>query len=173
MEESIYFTDNFFSAGKTEIFNGDQENIGSLDLKSAFSSSVDILNTEGNVVMKASFPFLSRSWVVKDQDDQEVGKLKQRFAFFSKKFVYHSYLHGDFKIRSEALSRDYDILNTNEELVATFKRVNGFFRSPAFELSNNSSGLSNEELIAVVMGVNMIIKRNNSAGASGGAVGGS
>lgn len=56
-------------------------------------------------------------------------------------------------------------------LIAAFKKVSGSFQSPAFELSSHSSKLSKEELIAVVMGVNMIIKRNNSAGANGGAGG--
>ncbi|MFZ3579467.1 hypothetical protein [Virgibacillus sp. DJP39] len=167
MTQSIYFTDNFFSEGITEIFNGDQKKVGSLNLKSAFSSSVDILDAEDNVVVKGSFPFLSRSWIVKDQSEQEIGKLKQRMSFFSKKFVYRSQHHGEFEIKSEAFSKEYDILDQDENLVAAFKKVSGFFQSPAFELSNHSSKLSMEELTAVVMGVNMIIKSNNSAGAGG------
>lgn len=110
MGESIYFTDNFFSAGATEIFNGDQEKIGSLDLKSAFASSVDILDGEVDIVVKGCSPFLSRGWIVKDQNEQGIGKLKQRLAFFSKKFVYHSYHHGEYEIKSEAFSKEYDIL---------------------------------------------------------------
>ncbi|WP_404452076.1 hypothetical protein LG329_17255 [Virgibacillus necropolis] len=170
MGESIYFTDNFFSAGKTEIYNGNQEEIGSLDLKSAFSSGVDILDREGNIVVKGSFRFLSSKWNVKDQNEQEIGKLKKRLSLFSKKYVYHSYHHGDYEINSEAFSKEYNILDQDGNTVATFKKVSGFFRSPAFELNNHSSKLSTEELVAVVMGVNMIIKRNNNnaAGASGG-----
>ncbi|MBP1947083.1 hypothetical protein [Virgibacillus litoralis] len=171
MGESIYFTDNFFSKGTTEIFNSEQEVVGSLDLKSAFSSSVAILDVEGNIVVTGSSPFFSRGWIVKNQSEQELGKLKQRFALFSKKFVYHSYDHGEYEIKSEAFSKEYDILDQDENLVAAFKKVSGFFQSPAYELSSNSSLLAKEELIAVVMGVNMIIKRNNSAGAGGGAGG--
>ncbi|QTN00655.1 hypothetical protein ERJ70_15975 [Sediminibacillus dalangtanensis] len=78
-----------------------------------------------------------------------------------------------YEIRSEAFSKDYDILDDeNENLTATFKKVSGFFQSPAYELRNHSSELSNEEFIAVVTGANMITKRNNSAGASGGAAAG-
>lgn len=120
MGESIYFTDNFFSKGTTEIFNGDQEVVGSLDLKSAFSSSVAILDAEGNVVVTGSSPFFSRGWIVKDQSEQELGKLKQRLAFFSKKFVYHSYHHGEYEIKSEAFSKEYDILDQDENLSGCF-----------------------------------------------------
>ncbi|WP_174612940.1 hypothetical protein [Virgibacillus ihumii] len=169
MGESIYFTDNFFSAGTTEIFNGDQEKIGSIDLKSAFSSSVDILDVQGNIVAKGSFRFLSRGWNVIDYCEQEIGKLKQRFAFFAKKFVYHSYHHGEYEIKSEAFSKEFDIFDQNGNPVAAFRKVSGFFQSPAYELNSQSTKLSKEELIAVVMGVNMIMKRNNSTGTAGGA----
>ncbi|MFD1039322.1 hypothetical protein ACFQ3N_13095 [Virgibacillus byunsanensis] len=74
MGESIYFTDNFFSKGTTDIFNSEREKVGSLDLKSAFSSRVDILDVVGKVVMKGSSPFLSRKWIVKDHHEQEIGK---------------------------------------------------------------------------------------------------
>ncbi len=36
MGESTYFTDNFFSKGITEIFNSEQDIVGSLDLKALF-----------------------------------------------------------------------------------------------------------------------------------------
>ncbi|ASK64070.1 hypothetical protein CFK37_18865 [Virgibacillus phasianinus] len=168
MGESIYFTDNFFSAGNTDMYNGKQERVGSLDLKSAFSSGVDILDVEGNIVVKGSFPFLSNGWIVKDQEDREIGKLKQRMAFFSKKFIYRTYPHGEYEIKSDAFSKEYDILDQGGNLIATFKKISGVFQSPAYELVSHSPLLAKEELIAVVMGVNMIIKRNNSAAASGG-----
>ncbi|MCT2534685.1 hypothetical protein NC661_04910 [Aquibacillus koreensis] len=172
MSGSIFFKDNFFSAGITEIYNENQEQIGSLNLKSAFSSSVEILDRDGNVMIKGNFPFFSRGWSVKDKHDQEIGKLKQRLSFLSKKFVYQSYRSGDYIIRSEAFSKDYDILDQNESLVAEFRKISNFFQSSAYNLKNHSSNLSNEELIAVVMGVNMIQKQN-SAAASNGAAGGS
>jgi hypothetical protein len=49
--------------------------------------------------------------------------------------------------------------------VAKFEKISGFFSSPAFQLTNHSDQLSTEELIAVVMGVNAIQRRNSSNGA--------
>ncbi|WP_156416100.1 hypothetical protein [Gracilibacillus massiliensis] len=46
MENEVFIAYNFFSAGKTEIMNADQQVIGHLDLKSAFSSSVAIYNEQ-------------------------------------------------------------------------------------------------------------------------------
>jgi hypothetical protein len=51
--------------------------------------------------------------------------------------------------------------------VATFKKVNGFFQASAYELKHNSNHLLTEELIAVVMGVNAIEKRNSSSAGAG------
>ncbi|WP_227001790.1 hypothetical protein [Virgibacillus necropolis] len=74
-----------------------------------------------------SFPFLSTGWIVKNQDEQELGKLKQRMAIFSKKFVYHSYYHGNYELKSEAFSKEYDILDQDGNMVATFKKLVVYF----------------------------------------------
>jgi hypothetical protein len=60
-------------------------------------------------------------------------------------------------------------LKSGRQEVASFKKVNGFFQSAAFELTNLSDSLLTEELIAVVMGVNEIEKRRRNASANGGA----
>lgn len=167
MTSSIYFHDNFFSKGITDIFNSEKEKIGSLDLKSAFSSSVDVLDADGKVVVRGKFPFFSGKWLVMDARERELGLLKQRFSLFKKRYEYATDRRGVFQIESEAFSREYVIMDARERVVAEFKKVNGFFQSPAFELVNQSDELGNEELIAVVMGVNMIMKRNAAAANSG------
>ncbi len=53
----VYFQDNFFSSGKTEIVDQNQQSLGELDLKSAFSSSVDVYDAAGTRV--ASFARVS------------------------------------------------------------------------------------------------------------------
>ncbi len=40
----LYFRDNFFNAGRTDIVNARREPAGKLDLKSAFGSSLDVLD---------------------------------------------------------------------------------------------------------------------------------
>jgi uncharacterized protein YxjI len=166
----IYFTDNFFSAGITDIFNEQKDIIGALDLKSAFSSSVDVIDQSGKVVVKGRFPLFSRKWIVSDNAEHELGALKQRFSFFTKKYEYDTKQRGVYHIQSEALSREYCILNSQEEIIATFKRTNGIFASPTYCLTNHFEQISNEELIAVVMGVNMIRKRNNASAINNGSL---
>ncbi|WP_036842115.1 hypothetical protein [Pontibacillus marinus] len=164
---TIYFTDNFFSAGKTEIYNDQKEQIGTLDLKGAFSSDVMILNNNEEVLLSGGFRFFSRKWFIQDQQEQEIGELAQRFAFFSKKYEYEAYDRGLYRIESESFSRDYEIYDEQESLVGEFHRTDGFFESPAFCLTNHTEVLTDDELIAVVMGVNMIEKRNSSNAANG------
>ena len=163
----IYFRDNFFSAGVTKIFNENKEELGSLDLKSAFKSSVDILDVEGNIIVKGRFKFFSNRWQITSDSNQLLGTLRQRFTFMKKRFEYDAHDRGLYRIESEAFSREYRVLNDQEEVIADFNRLNGFFEAPAFRLTNSSDKLSNKELVAIVMGVNMIQKRNQAAASSG------
>ncbi|MEH7009635.1 LURP-one-related family protein [Neobacillus niacini] len=167
----LYFKDNFFSSGKTEIFNSSKEVVGRLDLKSAFSSGVDVLDENGSLVVSGKFTFFSNKWRIYDANEQEIGVLKDKISLFSKKYEYEAYGRGVFHIKSEAFSREYDILDDQSNLIAKFEKVSGFFASPAFQLSNFNEIVPNEELIAVVMGVNAIQKRRQSA--AGNSSGGS
>lgn len=165
---TLYFKDNFFSAGRTEIFNSSKERVGELDLKSAFSSSVDVLDPDGNPVVSGKFVFLSNKWRIIDKSDQEIGLLIQKLTFLSKKYKYDAYGRGTYLIESKPFSDTYDIFDEQENLIARFENVSVIFESSAYQLSNYSEKISSEELIAVVMGINAIGKRRSSnASASG------
>jgi uncharacterized protein YxjI len=169
MEKCVYFNDNFFSSGKTDIYNETQVKLGALDLKSAFGSSLNVENEKGEILVEGSFPFFSGRWSIKQPDGTELGEVKASFAFFSKRYHYLTN-NAAYEIESPAFSKEYTILDENKSEVATFKKVNGFFASAAYELKNHSNTLLTEELIAVVMGVNAIEKRRNSNAGGGAAV---
>ena len=162
-DETLYFKDNFFSAGKTDIFNSKKEKVGELDLKSSFSSSVDVLDHNGNLVISGKIAPFRNKWRIFDHSDQEIGVLKQKFTLFSKKYEYDSLNRGIYQIDSELFSYLYDISDEQSNPIGRFEKVSGIFSSPSYQLNNSTNKLSNEELIAVVMGVNAIQKRNNSA----------
>lgn len=168
MGNVLFFSDNFFSSGRTEIFNEEKEVVGELDLKSAFSASLDVLNRNGEVEASGKFPFFGNRWIVSD-GDTEIGELKQKLSFFTKKFQYQAYGKGTYYVESEAFSKEYSVLDNNGSVICSFEKVNGFFSSPAYKLQNTSTKLSNEELVAVVMGVNAIQKRNRSAASNNAA----
>ncbi|PYZ98963.1 hypothetical protein CR205_10455 [Alteribacter lacisalsi] len=155
----MIFSDNFFSAGQTPIFNEEKEQIGSLDLKSAFNSNVDIINQDGDLLMKGSFPVFSNQWKVTDFRGEELGSLKQNITLFSKKFEYRTGSRGTYRIEGEGFSHDYKILGEDGDLHGDFHKTSGFFEAASFELLNQSDVLGDEELIAIVMGVNMLNKR--------------
>ncbi|MFD1739240.1 hypothetical protein ACFSCX_22425 [Bacillus salitolerans] len=166
--EVLYVSDNFFSAGRTDIYNSDKVKIGELDLKSAFTSSLDVYDLDGNALLSGRFPFFSNKWMVTDQAGREIGELKAKFAFFSEKYEYYANAGESYRIESEAFSKLYQILDRNEKEVARFEKVSGFFSSPVFQLTNSTGHINSFELIAVVMGVNEIKKRRQSAANSGG-----
>ncbi|MBM7581104.1 LURP-one-related/scramblase family protein [Jeotgalibacillus terrae] len=165
MENRMYFSDQFFSAGKTDIFNGNKEKIGAIDHKSAFTSGINIEDIYGETVIEAGFSFFSNKWSIK-RAEEELGFVKYAISFFTKKYRY--FKNGqEFEIESPAFSKEYTVFNSAKEEVATFRKVSGFFQSSAYELTNHTDVFEADELIAVIMGVNAIEKRNQ--GASGGA----
>ncbi|WP_051314642.1 hypothetical protein [Alteribacter aurantiacus] len=157
---TMHVSDNFFSAGETTIYNEDKKEIGSLDLQSAFNSNVNILNIDGEVLVKARFPAFSNKWTIVDYADRELGVLKQNFTFFSKKFEYLTSERGSYTVVGEAFSTEFEIkADGSDAIVGHFKRESGFFSSPSYEVKNLSDNLSDEEMLALVMGVNMLLKR--------------
>ncbi|WP_141604025.1 hypothetical protein [Terrilactibacillus laevilacticus] len=168
LQDTLYFSDNFFSAGRTDIFNESKETVGILDLKSAFSSGVNVLNPEGEILTSGKFPFMGIKWRIYDDLGEEIGALKGRFAFFSKKYEYDAYGRGIFQVEAEAFSKQYVILK-EQSVVAEFNKISGFFSSPAYQLKNLTDDLLSEELVAVVMGINAIEKRRRNNAANSGA----
>ena len=162
MAAVLHFKDNFFSAGRTDIYNDRREPVGQLDLKSSFQSGVDVIGLDGRILYSGKFPLLSNQWTVTDGEGREVGKVKAKFSLLSKRFEYRANKRGTYRIESEAFSRRYDMY-LDEALAASFRKVNSFLSSAAFELQTKSPEVPAEEWIAVIMGVNAITKRRQNA----------
>ncbi|AIQ14604.1 hypothetical protein [Paenibacillus durus] len=162
----LYFRDNFFNAGVTEILNEQEESIGQIDLKSAFGSAIDVYGHNGQLLYKGSFPLFSGKWEVTDASGGQVGVLRSRFALFTKKFTYETEGRGSYEVTSPAFSREYEV-SDESKIVAYFKQVNGWFASGAYVLNNQSDHLDTYELVAVIMGMHEIQKRHRDAANSG------
>lgn len=162
----IYFKDNFFSSGTTDIMNENGEIVGNVDLKSAFGSSLDIYDETGEKVCGGKFRFFSNKWEVSDANEYELGVLRIRMSFFTKRFEYDAGERGIYEITSPSFSKEYEVQDQGGRTVARFSQTSGWLQSGAFYLENDSHLISNWEWIAVVMGVHAIRKRANNNGAS-------
>lgn len=162
----LYFKDNFFSSGITDIMDREGRVIGSLDLKSAFGSSLDVYNAGGEIVCNGSFRFFSNKWNITGGNGEELGLLRMRMSFFTKKFEYDAGARGVYEITSPAFSNEYEITDETGRVIAQFSRISGWLQAGAYQLQNESDVLDDWELVAVVMGIHQIRKRNNSAAAS-------
>lgn len=163
---NLYFSDKFFSAGITEIMNEAGEGVGRIDLRSAFGSSLDIYGSQNELLYTGKFRMMMNRWRVLDANEQEVGLLRPRFTLLSKKFEYDAGDRGVYMIESPNFSKEYSITENGTE-VANFAKTNGWMRTDAYGLINRSR-LDDYEMIAVVMGVNAIRKRQQSSSSSGG-----
>ena len=160
---NLYFSDHFFTSGKKYIYTMDKHIVGKLDLKSAFTSTIDVLDIKDNILISGKFPLFSNRWVVTNQDGHELGFVRARFGFFAKKYEYTAHDRGTFRIDSEASTHRYEILNENGNQIGQFKKVHSVISSLTYELSQFSKEIEIGEMIAVVMGVNAIKKRSHSA----------
>ena len=163
--QTLYFSNTFFSTGQTDILNEAKEKVGVLDLKSAFTSGVDVLDEKGNVLISGKFPFMRSKWFVTDHSGREIGILKGKFALLVKKYEYAAHNRGVYLIDSEPFSRSYSIYE-HENLVGTFKKINGMFSTTKYQLRTSNNKISNFEWVAVVMGLHAIEQRKKSATAN-------
>lgn len=162
----LYVTDNFFNMGRTEILNAAGEPAGMLDLRSAFGSAVDVYASSGELLYTGKFRLMMRRWQIFDASGRQVGELRPRFTLFTKKFEYDAGERGVYEIESPNFSKAYSVTQDRAE-VASFERTSSWILSGAYRLRNRSR-LEDYELVAVVMGVNAIRKRQRSAANSGG-----
>ncbi|WP_121640974.1 hypothetical protein [Virgibacillus sp. Bac330] len=167
MENKIYIEDNFFSSGKTSIKNSRNERIGDLDLKTAFSTSITVYDIHNRELAAGKFKhFFSSNWLVSSSGEIQ-GTLKANWFSFAKKYTYTTHNRGhQYTITSPVLSKSFTIMDERYQDVATFTRVNSFFSSPAYELTNLTDQLSTEEFIVVVMGINAMEKNRTAATSS-------
>jgi hypothetical protein len=120
---------------------------------------------------RGQFQFgLIAKWLVFGRSEQELGRLRNRMSFISKRFEYEAYGRGVYEITSPAFSREYEVTAKGGQLAAEFQRVNGFFSSGAFRLTNHMPHLLDTyELAAVIMGINAIHKKQRASSSNGGA----
>lgn len=164
---TLYIKDNFFSAGQTAVMDEERQLVGSLDLHSMFSSKVSYQPLQSKNLYTAHFTVFSMKWVI-ELNNQDIGLLRSKLTLFSQKYLYESFGKGTFRIESQAFSKEYSVYNDREELVATFKKINGWFESSAFRLENVTEELTNAELILAIMGVNQIQRKKKARNAGAG-----
>lgn len=143
----------------TEIMDDRQRPAGELDLHSAFGSSLDVYDAEGALACSGQFRLLSNKWEVFGPRGELWGVLRQRFAFPAKRYEYETSAGGCFEITSPAFSNEYEVQHLGGSLAARFDQVNGWFSSGTFCLHNISEQLDSYELVAVIMGMHEIQKR--------------
>ncbi|OAB43193.1 hypothetical protein [Paenibacillus glacialis] len=158
----LYFKDKFFNSGISDIMNHDGEVVGSMDLKSAFGSSLDVFGHQGQIVCTGKFRLLLNRWIISDGRDKQLGELRRRMSFLTKKYEYDAGNRGVYEITSPVFSKEYSIQSSNGETIASFARTSSWLQTGAFRLLNDSKKLDSYELVAVVMGVHEIQKRDNN-----------
>jgi hypothetical protein len=160
---TVYFAGNFFDAGLTDIWDGEERRIGRLDLQDMFSAGVTVFDLHGIELAAGKFRFLSNKWLVTGKNGIEIGELRGRFAFFSTKFEYEHGRLGIFPIVAEPFSKEYAIDAPDGTPAVGLRKTNFFLGPASFEL-HNSSGLPTAEWIAVVMGIHAIERRRRNNG---------
>ncbi|MCR2806567.1 hypothetical protein NQZ67_22040 [Paenibacillus sp. SCIV0701] len=158
----LYFRDRFFSRGVTEIMDETGAAMGQLDLESSLTSSVSVYGPDAILRYAGSFRFFSSKWEVRDAAGTELGVLRYRLSFFSKRYEYDAGYRGVYEIEAEPFSKHYTVRDESGSEVASFEKISGWLEAGAFRLRNYSDRLDSYELVAVIMGVNGIHRQQSS-----------
>ena len=160
---SLYFRENLFNSGGTSIMNETGQSAGWFNLKRAFSISLEVYNANDTKMCEARFRFFSMKWEVSDSQGVLLGTLRPWMSFMNKRFEYDAGERGFYLIESSAFSNEYMIMNRREELIASFAQKSNWMQTGAYCLWNEIRLLGDYELIAVIMGVNKIRRRQNTS----------
>lgn len=158
----LYFRDNFFNAGFGDIMDAQGQNVGTLNLKSAFGSSLEVYNGNGHRVFSGQFRFFSNKWEIIRNEGDVLGVLRMRMSFLSKRLEYDAGGRGLYEITAPAFSQEYTIQDGTGLTIASFAKRSDWLMPGAYCLWNDSGVLDSYELVTVVMGVNAILKRRSS-----------
>ncbi len=159
----IYFKDNFFSMGPTEIMEEEGNVIGHVDLRSMFGASLEVFDQEGSTLFQGKFPLFSRRWSVLGPAEREVGELRPRLAFLSKRYEYVSFGRGIYEISSPAFSDAYEIADEAGGMAAGFRKVSSWLLPSAYRMETYTSSVGEMEWVCVILGMNAIQKAARSA----------
>lgn len=160
----LYFKDNFFNAGLTEIMDAEGNRMGEIDLHGMFGSKLTVYGRDGRLECEGRFRFFR--WHVEDGAGRPLGELRNRMSLMTKRYEYDAGKNGVYEIISPAFSREYTITDKSGAVAAKFNKVSGWLQSGAFHLINRSGHLGDYELVAVVMGVHELRKRDNNSAAT-------
>ncbi|MCM3749779.1 hypothetical protein M3223_20805 [Paenibacillus pasadenensis] len=162
----LYFKDNFFSIGTTDIMDSAGAPIGLVDLKVASNSTLEVFGANKESLYVGKFPFFSSKWTVLDAKEKELGKLYAKMALFNKRYEYDSNGRGLYRLSSFAHTSDYEITNDEGAIIATFKKTSGWLSPSAYRLNCKDSRIDPMEWVAVILGMNQIQKRQSAAAAT-------
>ncbi|WP_338554725.1 hypothetical protein [Paenibacillus sp. KS-LC4] len=160
---SLYFRESFLNSGSTSIMNEAGQSAGLIIPKGAFGTSVEVYDANEMKMCQAKIHFFLMKWEVSDSCGVLLGVLRPRMSFMNRRFEYDAGGRGCYLIESQAFSKEYIIMNRREELIASFAQTSGWMQSGVYCMWNETRLLGDYELIAVIVGVNEIRKRQNSS----------
>ncbi|MBP2000748.1 uncharacterized protein YxjI [Paenibacillus shirakamiensis] len=160
----LYFRDNFFNAGRTEIMNEAGQPAGSVDLRSTFGSALDIYDYTGSIVCSGKLRFMANRWDLTAPSGSPLGTVRERLSFLSKRYEYDAGEgRGVYEITCPLFSKEYSIVSMTGDVVARFIQTSRWLESGAYCLQNGSQLLDEYVLVGVVMGVHTMQKNTQGS----------
>ncbi|GGN97962.1 hypothetical protein [Saccharibacillus kuerlensis] len=152
----LLFEGRSWTVGKSDIRRSDGTAAGMLDRR-AMTSLVHVLDNEEYVMYQGRMERHPRSWVVRNEYDEVVGRLRKRAGVSFKHFVYDAGTRGVFEITKDSAARRYRIEGPDGIIFAEWDRRWG--RTVAYRLQpeSGSGTVSQHEWIAALLGLEELI----------------
>ncbi|MBO8173032.1 MAG: hypothetical protein H0Z33_14220 [Bacillaceae bacterium] len=163
---TLYLDENFFTTGRTDIMNDQQEKVGYIHIKSVLSPIVEVYDHRDRLQLYGSFGLLSNRWVVCDTSRQVLGKLRNRYFWQPGKFRYrYRNLQNkkNYYIQPPETAMACRILDEQGETAAYFGENSHIFSKKVYEVHIYDADLRICELLIVLTGACMTQKQEKSS----------
>ena len=167
---TIILQDKFIELGESPIYDSEYNNIGTVSYKLSLANKFKILKDqdcvfEGTSKVLALMPQMS----IANRDGIEVGVIKRKFTFFTKKYLYTREDGATYEIVGNIMDRKFKVLRTDGTPVINIYTLSSIIslRPHTFAVEFLESDIDVWEGITVIQGVRMMVKDENST--SGGA----
>ncbi|MEM5006601.1 hypothetical protein ABEP42_15550 [Priestia megaterium] len=150
-KQGIILQDKFFELGESPICNESQDVIGNVAYKLSIANKFALM------------PKL----IISDHHGNEVGMIQRKFTFLKKKYLYIRNDGDTYEITGNITDRKFDVLRSGVPVIQV-RTLSSFLslRPHTFALEFLEPDLDKWEGIAVIQGVRMMVKDENSSTAA-------
>jgi uncharacterized protein YxjI len=165
-ERILLMPDKMLRSGSAPVYNQDNQTIANIHYHyMSMTRKLEITDQNEQIISKGKMKMFSfrPTWIITDQDDQELGVIKQLFSFLSRRFVYTNHKGEEFSIDGNLRGRNFQIYKGDQQVIVVSSVSEFFtFRPHSYEVKILEEDFSASEAINLVEGIRTLVELSKS-----------